>query len=163
MMAARPEYSTCPFCDDSIRSAMFYETLHFMAVYNIAPILPGHSLVIPRVHHTSLMTLADQELNEFFIVARMALRILMKAFHTEAFDWSIQEKPEAGQTIEHLHLHIVPRVKGDLPQPGEWYPHIHQSDQTMIDSFNRPLLNPENLALITTELRYIAKSMENSP
>jgi len=162
MMAALHDYSVCPFCDDSIRTAMFYETPHFMVIYNIAPILPGHSLVIPLKHHTSLMTLTDQEMNEFFSTARLALRILMKAFYTDAFDWSIQEKPEAGQTIEHLHLHIVPRVRGDLPQPGDWYPLIHQSDQTMIDSFTRPHLKHENLTLITTELRHIAKSMENS-
>lgn len=162
MMSAFHDYSACPFCNDSIRNALFYETPHFMAIYNIAPILPGHSLIIPRMHHVSLMTLTDEEMNEFFLAARAALQILMKAFHTEAFDWSIQEKPEAGQTLEHLHLHIVPRLKGDLPQPGEWYPLIQQSDQTMIDSFTRPNLNHENLTQITTELKLIAKSMEES-
>jgi bis(5'-adenosyl)-triphosphatase len=161
-MAALHDLSACPFCDVSVRTAMFFETPNFMAIYNIAPILPGHSLVIPRVHRVSLMELSDHEMNDFFSTARMATRILMKAFQTEAFDMSIQEKPEAGQTIEHLHLHIVPRVKGDLPQPGEWYPLIHQSDQTMIDSFTRPHLNSENLTLITNELKHIAKSMENS-
>jgi bis(5'-adenosyl)-triphosphatase len=162
MMSAFHDYSTCPFCNDSIGNALFYETPHFMAIYNIAPILPGHSLIIPRVHHISLMTLTDEEMTEFFLVARAALRILMKAFHTEAFDWSIQEKPEAGQTLEHLHLHIVPRLRDDLSQPGEWYPLIHQSDQTMIDSFTRPHLNHENLTQIITELKLIAKSMEKS-
>ena len=117
-MPSHAPFSGCPFCNESIQSSVFYETRDFMAVFNIAPVLPGHSLVIPRAHHTSILSLSDEELTDFFKTARSALLILMKAFHTEAFDWSIQEKPEAGQTIEHLHLHIVPRVMDDLLHPG---------------------------------------------
>jgi bis(5'-adenosyl)-triphosphatase len=127
-----------------------------MAIYNIAPVLPGHSLVIPQKHLTGILELNDQEMFEFFDTARTTVRILMKAFHTDSFDWSIQEKPEAGQTIEHLHLHIVPRLKGDLKHPGAWYPLIQHNDHAIIDSFYRPRLSMEVMTSIIRELKKAA-------
>lgn len=130
-----------------------------MALYNIAPVLPGHSLIIPKAHFTGILELSDQEMFAFFDTARIALRILMQAFKTDAFDWSIQEKPEAGQTIEHLHLHIVPRLKGDLKQPGEWYPLINHNDEVIIDSVNRIRLSSSAMGQIVDELRRIAADL----
>jgi bis(5'-adenosyl)-triphosphatase len=151
-------YPGCPFCSKSIQSSVFYETRDFMAVFNIAPVLPGHSLVIPRAHHTSILSLSVMEITDFFKTARTTLLILMKAFHTEAFDWSLQEKPEAGQTIEHLHLHIVPRVKNDLTLPGHWYPLVQRNDADMIDSLNRPRLTPEEMKIIVDNLKAVARN-----
>ena len=159
-MLPDPENPGCPFCRDSIISSAFYETRDFIAIYNIAPILPGHSLIIPRNHHTSLMTLSDELLFDFFKTARTALLILMKAFHTRAFDWSIQEKPEAGQTIEHLHLHIVPRITDDLIHPGHWYPLIHRNDMEIMDSENRPRLNAQELMVIVEKLKEAGRQTE---
>lgn len=149
----------CPFCSINIMSSVFITHGDHMALYNIAPVLPGHSLVIPKKHHTSLLALNKDELTGFFETARIALQILMKAFSTDAFDWSLQEKPEAGQTIEHLHLHIVPRIKNDLKHPGDWYPMVTGSDDSIIDSINRPRLNEKAMNQIVTELRKIAASI----
>jgi bis(5'-adenosyl)-triphosphatase len=148
--------STCPFCERSLQPSVFYSRNNFMAIYNIAPVLPGHSLVIPKEHLTSILDLNDKALYDFFDTAKAALRILMNAFNTDAFDWSIQEKPEAGQTIEHLHLHIVPRIKNDLRHPGDWYPLIHQNDEEIIDSINRSRLNDKAMKQIVDELKRIA-------
>jgi len=152
------EKSSCPFCDPSVQSSVFYSQGDFMAVYNIAPVLPGHSLIIPKKHIISITELSSNELFEFFNTARKALNILLKAFGTDAFDWSLQEKPEAGQTIEHMHLHIVPRLSNDLAQPGDWYPLIHNNDTQMIDSSNRSKLNQEQLFQIVNRLKSISEN-----
>ncbi len=149
----------CPFCDQQIKSSVFYRQGNTLAIYNIAPVLPGHSLIIPEKHITSLLDLNQEEMLEFFSTARATLQILMKAFHTDAFDWSVQEKPEAGQTIEHLHLHIVPRLKNDLKQPGEWYPLVQQNDTEIIDSLNRQRMSRETMQQIVRELRKTAREL----
>ncbi len=159
-MMTHHKNSACPFCEKSVQSSVFLTRNNFSAIYNIAPVLPGHSLIIPKAHITSILELSNNELFEFFDTARFALRILMKAFNTDAFDWSIQEKPEAGQTIEHLHLHIVPRLTGDLSRPGEWYPRIHHNDDEVMDSENRARLSNKALHIIVNKLREVAKSIE---
>lgn len=150
----------CPFCSEEIMSSVFLTHGDYMALYNIAPVLPGHSLIIPGRHITSLLELDKSELFEFIETSRIALRVLLKAFSTDAFDWSLQEKPEAGQTIEHLHLHIVPRMKNDLERPGDWYPMIARNDDSFIDSFNRPRLDKQAMQQIVNELKKIASDFK---
>ena len=154
-----PENPNCPFCNPSIGASVFYENRDFLALYNIAPVLPGHSLVIPRRHHTSLLTLSTEELTAYFQTARTALIIVLQTFQAEAFDLSLQEKPEAGQTIEHLHIHIVPRLKNDLPHPGDWYPLVQRSDDNIIDSADRPALNAAEMRQVVERLRQVARQV----
>ena len=52
----------CPFCHTSIADAVFARSDNFLAVYNIAPIFPGHSLIIPRKHIESVMGLDEEKL-----------------------------------------------------------------------------------------------------
>ena len=66
----------CPFCDPAIRNLSFYENNKFIAIYNIAPILPGHVLVIPIKHLTSFFDLANKDLFEFINFSRIVIRIL---------------------------------------------------------------------------------------
>lgn len=158
-MMSKQVVPSCPFCNQNIMKSVFYRQGNTLAIYNIAPVLPGHSLVIPEKHITSLLDLNQDEMIEFFNTAQTALQILMKAFHTDAFDWSIQEKPEAGQTIEHLHLHIVPRLKDDLKQPGDWYPLIQQNDTEIIDSLNRQRISHKDMQQIVRELKKTAGAL----
>jgi bis(5'-adenosyl)-triphosphatase len=150
----------CPFCDTGIAEYAYFKHRGFLAIINIAPVLPGHSLVIPEMHRTSLTSLDEEELCAFMEAARKATRILIKAFDTDAFDWSVQEKPEAGQSIEHLHLHIVPRIKDDLPRPGDWYPLVHENDEAIIDSADRKRLNSAEKEIIVEKLRKVADELK---
>ena len=145
----------CPFCREEVQADHFAGSDNFLALYNLAPILPGHSLVIPRRHILSLMDLDDRELCELTLFSRDVVKILQKAFGSRAFDWTIQEGLEAGQTIPHLHLHIIPRVQGDLPQPGDWYPLLEQSEAEIIDSEARPKLTEDEMRAIVRRLREI--------
>lgn len=145
-----------PFADPAIRKAAFLESAHFLVICNIAPILPGHSLVIPKREVKSLHELSDAEVTEMVLTSRRALRILAAAFHTPDFDWTIQEGVWAGQTIPHLHLHLVPRRKGDLPEPGDWYPELQKGyEGQQMDSADRPRLSEEEMQQIVTRLREI--------
>jgi bis(5'-adenosyl)-triphosphatase len=150
---------TCPFCNPSVLKYSFLENDKFLAIYNIAPILPGHSLIIPRAHLISIMELTENELYEFISFSRKAIRILSHAFQTEAFNWTLQEKEEAGQTIVHMHIHIVPRTPQDLPEPGDWYPGLQKNMDDIIDSSIRPRLSPLELQTVTDRLKKAAFCM----
>ncbi|HKZ46794.1 MAG TPA: HIT domain-containing protein [Thermodesulfobacteriota bacterium] len=148
----------CPFCNSSDR--VFAQSENFHALYNIAPILPGHSLIVPKWHVVSLLELSDQETCEMVIFSRECIRILMKTFGVNGFNWTIQEGKEAGQTISHFHLHLIPRKVNDLPHPGEWYPILQQQEERIIDSESRQRLTPSEVRQIVSEIKRVATEMQ---
>lgn len=139
---------TCPFCQKGVEY-YFLENESFAAIYNIAPILPGHSLIIPKRHVESLFELNDEELSNFMKLGRDVAFLLSKVLDTDAFDCAIQEKEAAGQSVAHLHMHVVPRKIGDLKHPGDWYQAIEKSEH--IDD-QRKKLTPQALRDITERL-----------
>jgi bis(5'-adenosyl)-triphosphatase len=146
----------CPFDGDNIRPAEYFGTDRFAALYNIAPIVPGHSLLIPRRHVARLLELTDDEVQEFFLLARGITRFLVAQFTAAGFDWSIQDGQAAGQTVPHVHLHIIPRWPHDLPSPGGWYDRlklpVSASADEVIDSALRPRLSPAELSRVVNRL-----------
>jgi bis(5'-adenosyl)-triphosphatase len=149
----------CPFCDPNIEETKFLESDNFLAIYNIAPILPGHSLIIPKEHLQSIMELSHSELCEMMVFSRDTVQVLLKAFGADAFNWTIQEGEEAGQTISHLHLHLIPRTPKDLASPGDWYPLLRKSESKAIDSDARPRLSSIEMRETVEKIRKIATSM----
>lgn len=117
----------CPFCETGNQQSAFALSGHNKAIYNLSPILPGHSLVVPLKHVSSLFELTEAEISEFFSFARKVTAFLCEVYETDAYDWSLQEGTEAGQSIEHLHLHIIPRKTDDLPQGEDWYNKLQHS------------------------------------
>lgn len=158
MSTAVHHETECPFCVKEFSEAAFLADDEFLAIYNIAPILPGHSLIVPRKHVRGLSDMRDDETARFFLFAKKATRLLLKAFQGEGFDWSLQENESAGQTVPHLHLHIVIRKSGDLKDIGEWYPQVQRADNHLLDSFSRPKLNSADYRQITEYLRKTASS-----
>jgi diadenosine tetraphosphate (Ap4A) HIT family hydrolase len=128
-----------------------------MAIYNIAPILRGHSLVIPKKHIESVMDLNHAEHEEFFQFARNVTRVLLSAFKGEGFDWSLQQGIDAGQSESHLHLHIVIRKPDDMDQGEEWYQKVRDNEQSLLDSSSRQRLSDEEYSFYTDYLINEAK------
>ena len=160
----RVTIADCPFCDSSIYEAAFAESENFRAVYNIAPILPGHSLVIPKWHVQSLMDFSESELCEIMIFGRKVVAILLRAFSVQAFNWTIQEGKEAGQTISHIHLHLIPRKRKYLRHPGDWYPLLRDnlsSQSEIIESDSRARLTSDEMRRVVTYLRDITKESDS--
>ncbi|HEY4690593.1 MAG TPA: HIT family protein [Anaerolineae bacterium] len=136
----------CPFCNATVSDVTFMESPRFRAIVNIAPILPGHSLIVPKRHIESLLALSDEEVAEMVNLSRKAVTLLMRVHGATGFDWTIQESAAAGQSVPHLHLHLIPRQDGDLPDPGDWYTRL-------IDFRGRPRLAREEMKQLAERLR----------
>lgn len=122
--------------------------------------MPGHSLIIPKNHIISVMELTDIELSEMILFSRDITNLLLEAFSTDAFNWSLQDQEVAGQTVAHLHLHLVPRYKGDLPEPGDWYPKIIGNFDNLLDSLDRVKLTDDQISGIIGRLQELSKKKE---
>lgn len=147
----------CPFCSSQIKKYVFDESEQFLALYNRAPILPGHSMVVPKRHIESMLEYEAEGLREFFLFAQKVTKTLLKAFESDAFDWSYQEKEAAGQSVPHLHMHIIPRKIGDLENPGKWYEKLQQQQFPALDNQDRLILDDESLQQIIQKLKNSAE------
>ena len=81
------------------------------------PVSPGHTLAIPNRHIESFFDLSPQELDALFELVREQKRVLDVEFSPHAFNIGINDGPAAGQTVPHVHVHLIPRYWGDVPDP----------------------------------------------
>lgn len=150
---------SCIFCRNGFINKSFCSTPRFSAFYNIAPILPGHSLLIPNNHYESLFELSDDELGEMMVFARKITSVLKTVFSCDGFDWTIQDGASAGQTVPHLHLHIIPRKPLDMPERNEWYSKIPENERQMLGSDHRERLSDDDYSIITNQLIEASKTI----
>ncbi len=85
-------------------------------MYNIRPLIRGHSLIIPKRHVIDITELTQQELADFKRILQLVLPRLLKAFDATSYNLSINAGVHAGMVVEHLHFHIVPRSPNDILQ-----------------------------------------------
>lgn len=148
----------CPFCKRENQEMAFLESDNFLALYNIAPILRGHSLVVPKRHAVSLMDLNETESAELVAFSRKVTLLLQFAFKSDGFDWSLQDGINAGQTVSHFHLHIVIRSKMDLGGQ-DWFQLIQENNKTLLDSSSRPRLSDDEYLFYTEYIKDQYKKM----
>lgn len=107
---------TCPFCTmDSSR--IILENDHAIAIYDGFPVSPGHLLIIPKKHIASFFEANDQEQFAIFKLLAEARELALKEHTPDGFNVGINDGVTAGQTVMHLHLHLIPRYAGDSPDP----------------------------------------------
>jgi diadenosine tetraphosphate (Ap4A) HIT family hydrolase len=106
----------CPFCHPP--GPPLAETAHAFAISDKHPISPGHSLIVPRRHVPSIIALDDHEYNDCFALVRSLKALLETRHHPAGFNLAVNDGAVAGQTVQHAHIHIVPRYPGDLLQPN---------------------------------------------
>ena len=107
---------SCPFCALAAERIV-HRTEHFCAIRDAFPVAPGHTLLIPRRHVVSLfdVTVVEWvELGQLLAEARAALR---SEFQPDGFNVGVNDGAVAGQTVRHLHVHLIPRYRGDCSDP----------------------------------------------
>jgi diadenosine tetraphosphate (Ap4A) HIT family hydrolase len=108
----------CPFCTRlQARETPLIDEPLVVAFVEEHPHAIGHAVVIPRLHVGRLIELSDDEHQSLFATARELLRELEARHHPDAFTVGMNDGPAAGQSVPHVHLHLIPRHSGDVPDP----------------------------------------------
>ncbi len=108
--------SECPFCSIDF-AIVSMQTPHAWSIPDAYPLTEGHTLIIPRSHVASIFELPESVQTELWsFVARVRL-LLIEKHRTCGFNIGINDGVAAGQTINHAHIHIIPRRTGDVPDP----------------------------------------------
>ena len=81
------------------------------------PVSLGHVLIVTRRHVGSFFDSTTTEREEMLRLADDAQRMLAEQHAPDGFNLGINDGPAAGQSVPHLHLHIIPRYRGDVPDP----------------------------------------------
>jgi histidine triad (HIT) family protein len=105
----------CLFCGIAGRIPVIRiaETDRAIAFMDIFPAAPGHALVIPRVHTDDALTAADEDLAACLQLAARVGRAAVEQLGATGVTFQSLARPDAGQTVFHLHVHVIPRVAGD--------------------------------------------------
>ncbi|KAK2714404.1 nitrilase and fragile histidine triad fusion protein NitFhit-like [Artemia franciscana] len=109
---------------------IFYVTKYTMAFVNLKCVVPGHVLVSPIRPALRIENMDACETTDLFLTVKKVQAVLEKVHETTSSTMSIQDGVDAGQTIRHVHVHVLPRKMGDFERPDDIYNHIHKHDKT---------------------------------
>jgi len=108
--------SGCPLCGIQEKKFIAQNSLTF-TVRDTLPVSPGHTLILPKRHIASIFEATKEEVAALWEALQQARIGLIKAFSPDGFNIGINDGLAAGQTILHLHIHVIPRYEGDMPDP----------------------------------------------
>lgn len=106
----------CVFCDIN-KEKIIYETSCWFAMFDEYPVNQGHVLLIPKRHVESVFELNEEEKTTLVDSIKDIESLLIRFFDIDGFNIGINQGKAAGQTINHLHIHIIPRYDGDASNP----------------------------------------------
>jgi diadenosine tetraphosphate (Ap4A) HIT family hydrolase len=106
--------SDCPFC--GVAEVVLQNDLAF-ASFDKYPVNPGHLLILPRRHVATWFEATAEEQMALLALVDAGKQLLDGQFAPSGYNIGINVGEVAGQTIMHLHIHLIPRYPGDCPNP----------------------------------------------
>lgn len=117
----------CPFCSpDNSKTILFND--YAMAIYDGFPVTPGHTLIVPKRHISSFFDATKEEQTALFDLLAEMRQLLLNPLRPpfdnvgsltvpDGFNIGINDGTAAGQTVMHMHIHLIPRYAGDTSDP----------------------------------------------
>src|SRR3989304_6040701 len=103
----------CKIAKGEIPSAKIWEDSEFISFADIKPVGEGHTLVIPKKHFKTLMDLDERFSKKYIGAIKKTGEVLMKKYNAEGFNSVLNNGEAAGQIVNHVHFHLLPRKRGD--------------------------------------------------
>jgi histidine triad (HIT) family protein len=125
---------SCVFCAiiaGSTPASVVYSDESVVAFLDYRPVFPGHVLVVPRTHYAVLAEMPQAEVGPFFVAVQRIASAVEKAMQADGSFVAINIK--ISQSVPHLHVHVVPRRKGDglFGKTFQWTRHPYPSETAM--------------------------------
>lgn len=104
----------CPFCSPA---DTVLENERALAIYDRFPVSTGHLLIIPRRHFPDFFQSEPGEVAAIFDLLRKGKDLLESLHHPDGYNVGVNIGLPSGQTIMHVHVHLIPRYAGDMEDP----------------------------------------------
>ena len=109
------ENKPCPFCN--VEREIILETEMSFAIYDGFPVNEGHALIISKRHTSNYFELSLKEQKDCIELLNRVKEIVQEKYNPAGFNVGININEAAGQTIPHVHIHLIPRYEGDVEEP----------------------------------------------
>jgi histidine triad (HIT) family protein len=126
----------CLFCKiiaGEIPSKQIYQDENIFAFLDINPRNPGHALVIPKKHYVTLLDMPAKEVGKLFEGVQMVANAVQKGTNAEGLSIAQSNGKAAGQVVNHLHVHIIPRFMSEGPVSLEGVMSVKKMPEEALD------------------------------
>jgi len=113
-MAGESGGPPCPFCG---RVAVVHANALAFSCWDIAPVSPGHLLIVTARHVPDFLAITPQEFGAIWELAQKGKELIQRRYHPDGYNLGVNVGQAAGQTVAHAHLHLMPRYRGDVDHP----------------------------------------------
>jgi histidine triad (HIT) family protein len=103
----------CKIANGEIPSNTVYEDEHYRAILDLSPATKGHTLILPKDHFENLFDADEPTVGGIMKTAQKIGSAMMKTLGCDGIDVVQNNGAAAGQTVKHLHVHLIPRYEGD--------------------------------------------------
>lgn len=118
----------CKLANGDIPTNSIYEDEDFNVILDNGPANLGHALILPKDHHQNIFETPDKTLGEAMILAKKVAERLRSVLECDGVNLVQNNGSAAGQTVDHFHLHVIPRYNNDGQTIG-WKPTEPEDDK----------------------------------
>ena len=106
----------CKIAQGEIPSQTLYEDEKFCGILDLGPATRGHALILPKEHAANVYELSDETAAAAFVLAKKMAGIMKEKLKCDGLNLVQNNGETAGQTVNHFHIHVIPRYKDDGQQ-----------------------------------------------
>ncbi|MDB4699230.1 HIT domain-containing protein, partial [Candidatus Latescibacteria bacterium] len=128
----------CPFCTPPAET-VFFKGEYVYGMWEGYPIAEGHALLVPYRHVSSWFDATPEEQRELMQALAVVRAHVLDQCPAEAFNISINDGRAAGQTVDHLHVHLIPRYADDHLDSTDGVPHVIPGKANYLQRSPKPL------------------------
>jgi diadenosine tetraphosphate (Ap4A) HIT family hydrolase len=109
------DHPNCIFCNP--KREILAQNANGLAFFDSFPVSRGHALVVPKRHVKTIFEMSEEEATDCFRLVLALKNMLVARYSPDGFNVGANCGEAAGQSVWHAHIHVIPRYKGDVPDP----------------------------------------------